>query len=113
MVGNKCDLSNRIVVTDNDISDMAHSLNIDFVKTSVINCHNINYIFDKIACNILHNCKKLNKIQFISNNNNPSLYSEKYGIRYNHKEMDTLEFNNDDKEEEEEKESKTCGCVIS
>ena len=122
LVGNKCDLQNRIVVTDSDISDMSLALNIDFVKTSVLDSHNINYIFEKLSCKIYHNCKQINRL-LISENKNPAQHLDRYGIRYNHKKKDTLEFRSDrgdnDSDSENEHENDDIGksycnsCVIN
>ena len=115
LVGNKSDKENRIAVSDKEIQDVAYKLNIDFVRASAIKCHNINYIFEKISLKILNNCKNINKLQLIRNNSkNKTSYSEKYGIRYNHKTMDSLEFNDktEDKNTEEDDNEKKCGCII-
>ena len=102
--GNKCDLQNRIVVTDTDISDMSLALNIDFVKTSVLDSHNINYIFEKLACKIYHSSKQINKL-LLSEDKNPDEHLDRYGIRYNHKKTDTLEFCSDKSDSDSE-----CEC---
>ena len=118
LVGNKCDLQNKIVVTDRDISDMSLALNIDFVKTSVLDCHNINYIFEKLSCKVYHNCKQINKL-LLSEDKNPADHLDRYGIRYNQKKMDTLVFCSDKRDNDSECESDDNGksvcrsCVIN
>tara|TARA_Y100000389_G_scaffold83198_1_gene79750 strand:+ start:2693 stop:3400 length:708 start_codon:yes stop_codon:yes gene_type:complete len=118
LVGNKSDLENRIVVNDKEIEELAYRLNIDYVRTSVIKNHNINFIFEKISLKILNSCKHINRLQLIRKNSKNS-YTEKCGIRYNHKTIDSLEFskpndNNDDDNHQDDSENKTCGfCIIS
>lgn len=116
LVGNKSDLENKIIVSDKEIQDVAYKLNIDFVRTSVVNNHNINFIFEKIALKILNNCKNINNLQLLRyDKENKNNYTEKLGIRYNHKTIDSLEFNDkpekdDDVDDDNEKK---CGfCTI-
>ena len=109
LVGNKSDLYNKIVVSDYEIEELSYRLKIDFVKTSVINNHNINYIFEKITCKILHSCRNLNKINLIYSNRDT--YNDKYGIKYNVNSIDSIESIDNNNEENE---GGVCSmCIIS
>ena len=116
LVGNKSDKENRIMVTDKEIEETAYKLNIDFVRTSVISNHNINFIFEKIALKVLNNCKNINNLQLLRyNEKNKNNYTEKCGIRYNYKTIDSLEFNdkNTENDNESDNSEKKCGsCSI-
>ena len=116
LVGNKSDKENRIMVTDKEIEETAYKLNIDFVRTSVISNHNINFIFEKIALKVLNNCKNINNLQLLRyNEKNKNNYTEKCGIRYNYKTIDSLEFNDKNTENDNDSDTseKKCGsCSI-
>merc|ERR1712232_1089516 len=49
LVGNKCDLSSKKVISDDDAKELADSLNIPFMETSAKNAHNVDQAFQGIA----------------------------------------------------------------
>merc|ERR1711957_684047 len=52
LVGNKCDLQSKRVVTYDEAKELADSLNIHFMETSAKNAHNVEDAFQAMAKNI-------------------------------------------------------------
>merc|ERR1739845_228643 len=49
LVGNKCDLSSKKVVSYDEAKELADSLNIQFMETSAKNAHNVEQAFQSMA----------------------------------------------------------------
>eukprot|EP00927_Polykrikos_kofoidii_P024147 TRINITY_DN2201_c1_g1_i1.p1 TRINITY_DN2201_c1_g1~~TRINITY_DN2201_c1_g1_i1.p1 ORF type:complete len:221 (-),score=40.21 TRINITY_DN2201_c1_g1_i1:37-648(-) len=52
LVGNKCDLSSKKVVSYDEAKELAESLNIQFMETSAKNAHNVEQAFQAMAKDI-------------------------------------------------------------
>jgi len=52
---NKCDLKDQIIVTEEEINELARELNYDYLITSALTGDNINLAFDKIAKDLIKN----------------------------------------------------------
>merc|ERR1712217_515300 len=52
LVGNKCDLSSKKVVSTDEAKELADSLKVQFMETSAKNAHNVEQAFQSMACEI-------------------------------------------------------------
>merc|ERR1712060_833624 len=52
LIGNKCDLSSKKVVSYDEAKEFADSLNINFMETSAKNAHNVEQAFQAMAAEI-------------------------------------------------------------
>jgi len=52
LIGNKCDLSSKKVVSYDEAKELSDSLNVSFMETSAKNAHNVEQAFQKMAGDI-------------------------------------------------------------
>uniref|UniRef100_A0A7S2IKK5 Uncharacterized protein n=1 Tax=Zooxanthella nutricula TaxID=1333877 RepID=A0A7S2IKK5_9DINO len=52
LIGNKCDLSSKKVVTFDEAKELADSLGVPFMETSAKNAHNVEQAFQTMASEI-------------------------------------------------------------
>ena len=80
LIGNKCDLKHKIVVTREEVNDYCKEKNIEFIETSAKDNINLNEVFSKIV-DLIFKDKKIEEIKklFGVRNQNLTIINEKNG----------------------------------
>ena len=80
LIGNKCDLKHKIVVTREEVNDYCKEKNIEFIETSAKDNINLNEVFSKIV-DLIFKDKKIEEIKklFGVRNQNLIIINEKNG----------------------------------